>query len=90
MVSEGDQPPSAGSANAGWRPIETAPRDGTLILVADRISMGMAFWHEGRWLCAPRVYETIGQQPWVAEMPWWMNLPAKPEPREAAKPKEPQ
>lgn len=32
---------------AGWQPIETAPRDGSEVILSDGHSVGAGFWHDG-------------------------------------------
>jgi hypothetical protein len=57
-----------------WQPIETAPKDGTIILVADDVhgSVGLAEWDMGRWY----IPETDSNL-WVSPT-HWQPLPAAP------------
>jgi hypothetical protein len=60
-------------AGNGWQPIETAPKDGTTIIV----SGGIAHWHEGAWKTLTG-YEYPGRLiQWKVTQ--WMPLPAPPE-----------
>ena len=78
----------------GWRPIATAPRDGSLVRVAIRASeQGPAELDTVRWTRSP----TSGQEGWVAfdsdpgarivysdgEIAYWLPLPSQtvPQPR---------
>lgn len=68
----------AGEKAEGWRPIATAPKDGTSILVSDGRPEGclVVAWHYGGW-----VYDWHRHDgPALADAPThWMPLPAPPE-----------
>lgn len=53
-----------------WQPIDTAPRDGTEIVVytADLDAMGVAWWEHGQW--------TVGESGW--EPTHWIPVPPPP------------
>lgn len=54
----------------GWRPIESAPRDGTKILVAVRGESTMVRWHEPAWLGAGgRCYQFDDPTHWMPPPP---------------------
>jgi hypothetical protein len=65
-----------------WQPIETAPKDGTRILVAIDEDMECAAWAlyddeegGGRWI------DAMGEAVWNGEEPeYWMPLPKSPSP----------
>lgn len=40
----------------GWKTIETAPRDGSRILVADKTDFAAAEWTNDRWVLSPIVW----------------------------------
>jgi len=66
-------------ASDGWRPIETAPRDGTRILVW-RPRVGgpcVAVWN-GEWPTPHMVTCPESGKCWIGE--WWMPLDAIPAP----------
>lgn len=53
-----------------WRPIESAPRDGTKILVAVRGESTMVRWHEPAWLGAGgRCYQFDDPTHWMPPPP---------------------
>ena len=59
-----------------WRPIETAPKDGTEILIVDRVGMCVAKWAE---YCGWISYTDDG---WYEACVWpthWRPLPPAPE-----------
>jgi hypothetical protein len=99
-MSEGDQPPTAGSANAGWQPIETAPKHskgkpinsaGPWVLLYGPDVLGspprsyVARWVGFAWDVSP-VAGGPSHQGYIYSPSHWMPLPAKPEPRVADKP----
>ena len=57
----------------GWMPIDTAPRDGTEILVARGRQAGVAFWRHDRW--------NLGGVMYFDKPTHWqpISLPAPPE-----------
>ena len=82
-----------------WQPIETAPKDGTPVLVwADSAGWSgnsarvCAAFHRGQW----RIYGPIVGEPtsdgktrqWLGEVrpTHWMHIPAKPQPAEMTRP----
>lgn len=78
------------SAGADWQPIETAPKDGTVVMIHERWEDVPIFasWRNGRWYADTSnydgdagVYDTICQQ----NVTHWQPLPAAPrhEPGEA-------
>ncbi len=72
---------------AGWRPMDSAPKDGSLIVLAVPIAVCSPYVVAGYW---QEAYDRGGQEPdcpesWVAIMPYhavepfaWMPLPAPP------------
>lgn len=59
-----------------WQPIETAPRDGTIILAYDGCSVQSITWREDRWVTDwdhDPTYEDGGSPT------HWMPLPEAPE-----------
>lgn len=65
----------ASEQTTGWRPIETAPRDGTMILVG-RWDQGLATVYGDHWAEDPGCwYDSSG----LFEPTHWMPLPEPPE-----------
>lgn len=71
------------SAGADWQPIETAPRDGTVVMIHERWEDVPIFasWHKGKWYADTSsydgdagVYDKICQQ----NVTHWQPLPAAP------------
>lgn len=68
----------------GWQPIETAPKDGSYILLGWFLEHGgggppvVCFWHstEGKWCGGSRLYRSQG----YFSPTHWFSLP--PDPRE--------
>lgn len=70
-----------------WQSIETAPRDGSIVWVADWSSMCPGYWHQNEWrnwFKGPR-YENarLGGEAFAPELVWfepkfWQPLPALP------------
>jgi hypothetical protein len=54
-----------------WQPIETAPRDGTVILIATYAAWALSYWDDGSWRWGVRKEEM--------EPTHWMPLPLLPE-----------
>ena len=61
----------------GWRPIETAPKDGTKVLLWNNGGMDIYWWHENK-------YDDIPN--WISETGWtpatpnhWQPLPKPPQ-----------
>jgi hypothetical protein len=60
-------------AQSAWQPIETAPKDGTEVIVVERHLVRISFWDEPRggvWSKWP------GREPW--DPTHWMPLPTIP------------
>lgn len=61
--------------NDGWQPIETAPKDGSNIIVAEGLHVSIAFWDEQKsmWLDAINHdgYEHVPRNPTK-----WMPFPS--------------
>lgn len=62
--------------SAGWQPIETAPRDGTVIILfnEDEQAVDAGYWH-------PDFYAfevTLGDHWYPSDCKYWMRLPAPP------------
>ncbi len=53
-----------------WQPIETAPRDGTPLLVWDGDVPIIAYWHRAAWRYSPKGY--------TCHPTHWMPLPPPP------------
>jgi hypothetical protein len=54
-----------------WRPIETAPRDESAVLLADTdCLMEIGWWHRGAWRHGPKGYKIAPTH--------WMPIPAPP------------
>lgn len=64
--------PHQGADMSEWQDIETAPKDGTRVLLvrADNPEMHTAFWRDGKWLC--------GGMGYVNGPSYWMPLPPPP------------
>lgn len=58
------------SSEERWQPIETAPRDGTYVLVAARHEQATAFFRDGRWSMGAGVY--------FARPTHWQPTPSRP------------
>lgn len=75
-----------------WKPIATAPKDGSFVIVAGDITSAMPIrcescrWKKdkgaggGSWINSAGIYFFEGG----AEPAFWMSLPANPEPKESA------
>ena len=64
-----------GGGVMGWQPIETAPRDGTAVLVYDEnLTYEIAYRHRAEWRYGPKGYS--------CKPTHWMPLPAPPEDRQ--------
>lgn len=66
-----------------WRPIETAPRDGTLLLVAYPESYGhrryrLAYWATGSWGAVTEGWSDQWRQLRSTDPGYWMPIPAPP------------
>ena len=63
-----------------WQPIETAPRDGTSVLVTGDKLVVVAYVHKNRWYM-PHHSSTTGTElsSWIREPTHWMPLPDLPE-----------
>lgn len=62
-----------------WQPIETAPKDGTRVLLVRDNQQVVAFYDMGDWVIMPSREGNVG---WLFTNPThWMPLPALPEPR---------
>jgi hypothetical protein len=69
-----------------WRPIETAPKDGTVILIWEISAVTnltvphvcMARWQKHRLYKAGGYWNSFASQSQVATPTWWMPLPAHP------------
>lgn len=63
-----------------WRPIETAPQDGTRVIVYDGNSAYSAQFSNGRWILSPEAWEGDGWNGMLVDAPGtptrWMPLPA--------------
>jgi hypothetical protein len=58
----------------GWQPVETAPRDGTHVLVTDGDIIEVCAWLEEKWkVCWDHADFSVGGIP-----THWMPLPAQP------------
>jgi hypothetical protein len=74
---------------SGWRPIETAPKDGTeVLLYCPEQGVARGRWNDCRYASNPRPYWTndaerlFGVSRTRSDQPThWMPLPAPPEPR---------
>ena len=88
-----EQPASAAGVE-GWRPIETAPRDGTLVILASEQGCWMAKYQpvyqsgyrpENPWSSMMLNHEHIGgYEKRYAKPTHWMPLPAAPKPEDAS------
>ena len=58
----------------GWRPIETAPKDGTVIIVYAPDFFQTAAWTDEKW--------TNAANSWLEDVTHWMPLPQPPEGKE--------
>lgn len=66
--------PSPSSEAVGWRPIESAPRDGAWILaVRDGYIPETCCWQEDRWIVDKGQGEDVSYNP-----NWWQPLPSAP------------
>ena len=63
-------------AERQWQPMETAPRDGALILLWNGYGVLIGFWGQGseRWLGSASIHN-----PDLGEVKNWMPLPKPPE-----------
>ena len=59
-------------SDAKWKPIATAPQDGTWMLVSDGREVGVVYWSAfGHWI-SNHAFDD------VEEPVWWMPFPAAP------------
>jgi hypothetical protein len=78
----------------GWQKIETAPKDGTRILIHTRMGSITAQWKDGWWVpyidnwtkaeggddwVGPDETHVTGTYLVMAPVEWWMHLPPDPE-----------
>ena len=71
-------------AKSDWQPIETAPKDGTEILIASDCFVEAAYW-EGKdslypWVTLDGQHVTNGRQEGIYGPTHWQPLPAPPLP----------
>jgi hypothetical protein len=59
------------SASSGWQPIETAPKDGTEVLIWPREITGTAIYSHGEWVDPNEEYAE-------SHPTHWMPMPAGP------------
>lgn len=65
---------------AQWQPIETAPKDGTFVLIGFGDSVGEARWVENAWYWANNdPGDSWGRPVYEHEATHWMPLPAPPQ-----------
>lgn len=78
---------SAPAQEPMWRPIETAPKDGTLLLLweehEDEPFIGFWYEHRARWVASTTHYDTDGNacvidRVWSEGVAHWMPLPTAP------------
>ena len=69
-----------------WQPIETAPRDGTGVIITDVSVLtpvsGAAWFYDGKWWCLEQMYRPYPGDdgcPWWGTPTHWMPLPPPPE-----------
>ena len=73
--------PDSSDSN-GWRPIETAPKDGTTIILANGERAGIGFWREFTQSGYPWrnwFFNMLNSQPYAPTH--WQPLPPPPEPQ---------
>lgn len=77
-----------------WQPIETAPKDGTYILLNQRYLPDepfIGYWFNRKWEADARAYDTNGDAIVIsniggqADIDFWMPLPASPTPDKEGK-----
>lgn len=90
-MTDPDTMPADGSGEAdpnGWRPIETAPKDGTLVLIFAALGNPAAF--EGVLLAAYGRTDDNGEDWWALDSGGWVKspshwMPLPPPPTDGAK-----
>lgn len=70
--------PDVAAVLGGWQPIETAPKDGTRVLLADVSNGEIIAAYMGAWM--EETFSCLSGQPcaWTPEPTHWMPLPARP------------
>lgn len=71
---------STSAVNSGWQPIETAPKDGSLIMIGGTSYAGW-FWSDAKWLDGLMMWSSTDDD-WNVdcfEASHWMPLPAPPQ-----------
>jgi hypothetical protein len=73
-------PPAPAEDAAGWQPIETAPKDGTSVLLYTASGLIEGYWSFGEWeQCAIYcTYDGAGGPAFGCKPTHWMPLPASP------------
>ena len=74
---------NAAASHGVWRPIETAPRDGTRILTTDGAEIATAEFTNGRWIVSPTAWEGDGDRGGLQDLdiaPTHWQIPELPRP----------
>jgi hypothetical protein len=64
-----------------WKPIETAPKDGTRILVSDGAEFATTEFTNGRWILSPTAWDGDGDTGGLADLdlkPIYWTIPPPP------------